>query len=89
MNQHSPHPCTVARRVKGSMLLTEEKRPGEEAEQGWLDSELLMESWWLSGGPGVCSAHMIFLKIFSVNLLSTLKTFGILLSWNSGFFFKL
>ena len=35
-----------------------------------------MESWWLSGGPGVCSAHMIFLKIFSVDLLSTLKTFG-------------
>lgn len=51
-----------ARQVKGSEVLTKERRPGEEAEQGWLDSELLMESWWLSGGPGVCSAHMIFKK---------------------------
>ena len=49
-----------ARQVKGSEVLTKERRPGEEVEQGWLDSELLMESWWLSGGPGVCSAHMIF-----------------------------
>ena len=76
------------RQVKGPVWL-KKRGPGRRRDR---DGCILSSRWNLGGWVGVLGFVQLtwyFFKIFSVNLWSTLKTFGILLSCNSGFSFKL
>lgn len=63
----------VSKKKKGRMM-----RENQRQIHIWLHSELPMETCWQNGPMyEFCSAHGIFFKICSVNLLPTLKLWNI------------